>query len=65
MPWYEVGVTKWSTIAVEANSEEEALDMASSEVDFDELEVNKVYTEPEEVSRLHRHADQVLFKEME
>lgn len=37
MPWYEIGVTKWSTIAVEADSESAAFDIASYSEDYDEM----------------------------
>jgi hypothetical protein len=61
MPWYEIGVTKWSTIAVEADSESAAFDIASYSEDYDEMQVNAVYEDAEDISRLHQHADKIIW----
>ena len=61
MPWYEVGITKRSTIAVEANSASDALAIASYSEDYDEMQVNAEYEDTENVARLHRHVDKIIW----
>lgn len=62
--WYDVVVTTVKTIAVEVEDElgeEEAIGFACDEVgDFTEAECKGLVTDPVEIDRLKRHADEVL-----
>ena len=61
MPWYEIGVTQWSTLAVKADSESDAFDIASYSEDYDEMQINAEYEDAEDVARLHRHVDKIIW----
>lgn len=63
MPWFEVNITSSLLCAIEADTEEEAIDFARDEItdstrghhDFD----SKPVRDAEEIARLRRHADYV------
>ncbi len=61
IPWYEVCTTTYNVVAIEAESESSAFAAATGSGDYDEMYVDNVYEDAEDISRLHRHADKIIW----